>query len=462
MSNYQLSIIKKKILDNVTESNLNITKRDDIKYLHNLISKSISIDLLNHYGPAKVISVMSKVIIEKMKERIGKDSEDDIREYMINSLDDSDNKANSIYETNNQNINENNQGNSEILSNMDQISKKIDLGFYRHKYDIEYINLDTFWFIYDNIASNVTKFNLVTQYNFQGDILIKKPLSNVTRIRIMPFRIPHYVLNAPAFNRSPITATSEDYFVGDYMHVKTPATRIIGIEIEEIIDKIKTGINVDKGTTTVYNNPNYANIPNQFKTVKNSILADCIYETDTYDETFHCMTTLVTPRNDGYIYLQSSLNKLDSITISLNDTVSDIYLPSPSINCTHFVASGITQLLVTTETNGTALLPIGVEHRAYITDFKLDFDNIDETKLVTIDKPTFIKEYLLQYLNTRGVPVTVTRNGSSTNELLVNIIPPPYYTGTIYAKGNFKVSIINRRVLIPIQIEQLREEIKKS
>jgi hypothetical protein len=174
------------------------------------------------------------------------------------------------------------------------------------------------------------------------------------------------------------------------------------------------------------------------------------------------MTTKVTPRNDGYIEFKSSIDKLDTITISLNDTISNLFLPSPAIECSKFTALGVSQILVTTTTNGTALLPVGIQFRANITDFKLDVNNIDVTLLSTISLSDFVKDYLVQYLNTKGIPVTIMRNGSSTNQLIVNIVPPPYYTGDIYSLTPFKISIISRRVLIPIQIDQLREEITTS
>ncbi len=473
MKNIARKIIERGIIDNENKR----------KYMFTLIKRAVNEKTLSSRKDTHtLISVMAKIISEKIKEKYpdGNDYHDEhstyqetMHDFMNFTLSKGDNSENALDIIATSNLSNgkfftddvpvpNMPDTTQIQTIVGNINNKLDMGFYRHKYITEYINLDTFSFLFNDIVGDSIRFNLVTQYNTQGDILIKKPLSNITRIRVMPFRIPHYTLYAPAINRSPLTTTSDDFFVGDYLHVKTPATRVIGIQIDEILDKIKSSINTDNGSTTMYNNGGYSNIRNSFKVIKNSLLADCTYENNTYDGTYQAMTTLVTPRNNGYIYMQSSIDKLDSLTITLNDTVSNIFLPSPAIEGLSFTALGVSQILVTTSNNGTALMPIGVEQKAYITDFNLDYNNIDVGSLSVIDKPTFVKNYLIQYLNTKGVPVTVMRYNNSTNQMIINIVPPPYYSGVIYSLNTFKINIISRRVLIPLQIEQLRKEVTKT
>lgn len=474
---------------NILDLKKNIAKRiigtgiingdEEQNYMINTINKIDMNRIINtHKDIDSVIFALTKIVSDKIREKFNKkyysditykeslhdfmnlslstDLAKDMETSMIDNVSNMKNSENFITSSTNDTLD------NKLNESITTMSKVLNNGFYRQKYSTEYINADTYGFVFNNIVTDKLEFKLVTQHASQGDILIKKPLSNITRLRIMPFRIPHYTLFAPAYNRSPITITTDDFFVGDYLHVKTPATRTIGIEIEEIVDKIKSGINVDTGTTTVYNNPTYSNIPNGYKIIKNCILADCEYENTTYDGVFNAMTTKVTPRNDGYIDLKSSIDKLDSLTISLNDTISTLFLPSPAIECTKFTALGVSQILITTTTNGTALLPVGVQYRANITDFKLDVNNIDVSLLSTITLAEFVKDYLIQYLNTKGIPITVMRNGSSTNQLIANIVPPPYYTGDIFSLTSFKISIISRRILIPIQIDQLRDEITTS
>jgi len=469
--------IKKNIAKRILGSGI-INGDEEQNYMINTINKVDMYKIINtHKDIDSVIFTLTQVITEKIREKYNKKHYSDhsykeaLHDFMnlaVNSELAKDMETDMRDNVNNmtdvENFTSTNIDNAKYIldESVNNVSKVLNKGFYRQKFTTEYINADTYGFVFGDIVSDKLQFKLVTQHLSQGDILIKKPLSNITRIRIMPFRIPHYTLYAPSYNRSPITITTDDFFVGDYLNVKTPATRTIGIEIEEIVDKIKSSINIDTGTTTVYNPPNYSNIPNGYKIIKNCILADCEYENTTYDGTFNCMTTKVTPRNDGYIEFKSSIDKLDTITISLNDTISNLFLPSPSIECSKFTALGVSQILVTTTTNGTALLPVGIQFRANITDFKLDVNNIDVTLLSIISLSDFVKDYLVQYLNTKGIPVTIMRNGSSTNQLIVNIVPPPYYTGDIYSLSPFKISIISRRVLIPIQIDQLREEITTS
>lgn len=469
--------IKKNIAKRILGSGI-INGEEEQNYMINTINKVDMHKLINTYKDTNsIIFTLTKIITEKITEKFNKKYYSDItykeslHDFMNLSLSSElaqdmevsmqDNVTNmknidSVTITDTSNIK------FHLDESVTNVNKVLNKGFYRQKFLTEYISADTYGFVFGDIVSDKLQFKLVTQHITQGDILIKKPLSNIIRLRIMPFRIPHYTLFAPSYNRSPITITTDDFFVGDYLHVKTPATRTIGIEIEEIIDKIKSGINIDTGTTTVYNNPNYSNVPNGYKIIKNCILADCEYENTTYDGVFNCMTTKVTPRNDGYIELKSSIDKLDTLTISLNDTISTLFLPSPAIECTKFTALGVSQILITTSANGTALLPVGVQYRANITDFKLDVNNIDVSLLTTITLAEFVKDYLVQYLNTKGIPVTVMRNGSSTNQLIANIVPPPYYTGDIFSLTPFKISIISRRILIPIQIDQLRSEITES
>lgn len=466
--------IKKNIAKRILGSGI-INGEEEQNYMINTINKVDMPHIINtHKDVNSIIFTLTKIITEKIKEKFNKKYYTDItykeslHDFMNLSLSSDlaedmevnmkDNVAN-MKDVENFVSTDTNNIKFQLDESITAVSKVLNNGFYRQKFSTEYINADTYGMVFGDIVSDKLQFTLVTQHIAQGDILIKKPLSNIIRLRIMPFRIPHYTLFAPSYNRSPITITTDDFFVGDYLHVKTPATRTVGIEIEEIVDKIKSGINIDTGTTTVFNNPNYSNIPNGYKIIKNCILADCEYENSTYDGVFNCMTTKVTPRNDGYIELKSSIDKLDTLTISLNDTISTLYLPSPAITCTKFTALGVSQILITTSSNGTSLLPVGVQYRANITDFRLDVNNIDVSLLSTITLSEFVKDYLVQYLNTKGIPVTVMRNGSSTNQLIVNIVPPPYYTGDIFSLTPFKISIISRRVLIPIQVDQLRDEI---
>jgi hypothetical protein len=466
--------IKKNIAKRILGSGI-INGEEEQNYMINTINKVDMPHIINTYKDVNsIIFTLTKIITEKIKEKFNKKYYTDItykeslHDFMNLSLSSDlaedmevnmkDNVAN-MKDVENFVSTDTNNIKFQLDDSITAVSKVLNNGFYRQKFSTEYINADTYGMVFGDIVSDKLQFTLVTQHITQGDILIKKPLSNIIRLRIMPFRIPHYTLFAPSYNRSPITITTDDFFVGDYLHVKTPATRTIGIEIEEIVDKIKSGINVDTGTTTVFNNPTYSNIPNGYKIIKNCILADCEYENSTYDGVFNCMTTKVTPRNDGYIELKSSIDKLDTLTISLNDTISTLYLPSPAITCTKFTALGVSQILITTSPNGTSLLPVGVQYRANITDFRLDVNNIDVSLLSTITLSEFVKDYLVQYLNTKGIPITVMRNGSSTNQLIANIVPPPYYTGDIFSLTPFKISIISRRVLIPIQVDQLRDEI---
>ena len=456
---HQLVSIRKKILDKVMKANLNITKKEDVEYLHKMLNQVVNKKLLDSHNPEQIISVMAKVIVDKLREKIEEDEQYvDMRDYMIGTLD----EEKRIEER--QPIKQDTPDIT-IAEIVNAITGKVDKGFYRPQFVSNTILLDTYGFTFPELVSKTLAFNLTMKNNgFPGDIIIKKPFSNIIRLRILPFRIPHYAVFAPEQVRSPILSSTDDYFVGSYMHTITPATRTIGIYIKELLDSVNSGVKLDTGTTTEFNptNNSFRQIPIPYVTLAHNLLAECEYENTTYDGIYQCMTTKVTPKNDGYINLPNGVDKLDSLTISLNDTLTDIYLPSPVIQCTSFTAQSFFQILVSTVENGAAFMPVGIPQRAYISGFNLDTDNIDESKLSGVTKTEFVNTYLIQYLNTRGMYVTVMRYNDSVNQIVVNVVPPPFYTGSIFSTGTFNINIISRRVLIPIQIDQLRKEISET
>lgn len=351
---------------------------------------------------------VNTTIINNAKQKITNNRKDEMenaynetREFMLNLLKQSDNP---VYLRDN--IEDPKDQETKLA--VDKISDKLNNIFLRPTYINNYFICDSFysnWTISDikNIFSFQLSSNNLSSNN--ETISLKYPISSSIQFNLLDFNIPPYF----------IKSISGEW--NGYTLQFSPSSRRIKITVSEIIE--------------VYNSA-----PSE----KYTIIADCVYDNQTYDGTNYPYISRITPINDGNIIYRFIMQDLTKINISLNDFSNDMYFPKPTMTGILFTAGNPSIFTIDNNTNpyGSMLVDNQV---VYISNFNTDQPSADQNLIKQINsnigyKITNISGNIYQF----SIPIDTTGLVGVSNQ-------------------TYTITVANRKILFPFIISQLRPDI---
>lgn len=182
-----------------------------------------------------------------------------------------------------------------------EIVKRLDEDLLKPQYTEYYVQLDTAYLDYNtNELITEIKFPLALTGNpqdYRNTILLKNKISNIIKMKILPFQIGQY------------------YVRNSFNNIKTvisPLSQMILCSINSIVETYYK----------VYDSSSY------------TLLLNCQYKDDTFDGTNGSYMTKIIPTDNEPFIFRFPINSLDDITITLNDQINPIGFLNPYVNGT--------------------------------------------------------------------------------------------------------------------------------